>query len=658
MSKVVLPEDFVAQLQAFEKELDGRLDRCAVYGMDPGQSLSLLVSLSDVMAQKQPVGNLVDAAIDVFAPYLVTPATAPPADLEALVADLSFASHYYMLREYLYYAWNVPGAFDWTFTDERVEIRFRDKSIPRQFFTSSNESSLGARDHFSDKSVHDALAAKIPYLQEWASAQDDEVIQLLEAEARHKLTAYFTIIAPDATIDLGGFSYAEFFSFYELLVAKALWHRHHAAVSGARGAVWMDEAELVASAHERLGIEPAKLHRMLKDLVYDTSAVKKRVSPIYFSLLRDGTSGQIAMRPVHFCVHEGVVGFLRVMALRRSNHFLAHVSGPLGDGLGDRMEAAFVAQGFRCLREVDLTPFDPALPDIDLLVISEEPTLGYVILVCELKSPVPSQWAKDHLRALNDDGVSKAFRQCEKIAQFLTTEHGLELMLQWLPDGLLNFDHFVVVLEPLIITSHSGGMLFENESTPMFSYHTLERMLRASDGDIAYIQHMLRSYNGFVDAKQRTRWVETGLLTRQVAFEMVDPEGVINFPPNQWRTSGHRDEHIRQFIASGVQPGASFAAAFASAIAAAPGRGTGPVAETAGPAAETSQGLRSADAVYRKVILFDSNVERMGSLFAQIGDATGQSSEQSAEGGQEASARSTGVSGSSVAESRYKEGSA
>lgn len=619
MTKVKLLTEFVALLEAFEKELDGRLERCAVFRMDPTEALSLLVNLSDVVANQDPLVDLVDKAINVFAPYLVSDAKAPLAELDALAADLSFAADYYMLREYLYYAWNVPEAFDWTFTDERVEIRFRDKSIPRQFFTSSNESSLGSKHHFSDKSVHDALAAKIPHLKEWGEAQDDEVIQLLEAEAKHKLSAYFTIIAPDTTIDLGGFTYAEFFAFYEMLVAKALWHRHHAEVSGARGAVWMDEAELVAAAHDRLGIESVKLRRMLKDLVYDVAAVKKRVSSSYFSLLRDGRSGRIALRPVHFCLHEGIVGFLRVMALRRSNHFLAHVSGPLGDGLGDRMEAAFVAQGFRCLREVDLAPFDPLLPDIDLLVISEEPTLGYVVLVCELKSPVPSQWAKDHLRALNEDGVSKAFRQCERISQFLTTDRGLELIRQWIPDeGLPNFDHFVVVLEPLIITSHSGGMLFEHESTPVFSFHTIERMLRASDGDMAYIQHMLRTYNRFVDANQRTKWVETTLLTRTVAFEVVDPDVMIDFPHNRWCSSGDRDEHIRQFIASGAQPGASLAAAF---------RGTasttnvpGPAPDTGGPAAEASEGLQSADATYRKVILFDSNAERMGRLFASTSE--------------------------------------
>lgn len=619
MSKVKLPAEFTTPLKAFENELDARLEQCAVNRMDPSGALSLLVTFSDVVAHQDPMANLVDKAIDVFAPYLVSDVIATPADFEALAVDLPFAAEYFMLREYVYYAWNAPGAFDWKFTDERVEIRFRDRSIPRQFSTSSNESSLGAKHHFRDTSVHDALAAQAPDLDEWGDAQDDEVMRLLEAEAKHKLSGYFTIIAPDATIDLGGFTYAEFFAFYEMLLAKALWHRHHAEVNGERGAVWMDEAELVAAAHHRLGIKPAKLHRMLKDLVYDVTASKQRVSSSYFSLLRDGISGRIAMRPVHFCLHEGIVGFLRVMALRRSNHFLSHVSGPLGNGLGDRMEAAFDAQGFRCLREVDLTPFDPLLPDIDLLVISEEPTLGYVILVCELKSPVPSQWAKDHLRALNDDGVSKAFRQCDRISQFLTTDRGLELIRQWLPDGgLPSFDHFVVVLEPLIISSHSGGMLFEHEPTPVFSYHTIERMLRASDGDIAYIQHILRTYDRFVDENIRTKWIETSLLTRKVAFEVVDTDVMINFPPNQWRLSGDRDEHTRQFIASGAQPGASLAAAFRGAASAGTVPGRPP--ETGGPAAEAVEGLESAHATNRKIILFDSNAERMGRVLAATGD--------------------------------------
>jgi len=52
-------------------------------------------------------------------------------------------------------------------------------------------------------------------------------------------------------------------------------------------------------------------------------------------------------------------------------------------------------------------------------VIVEEPTLGFVMLICEVKSPLPPQWAKDQLRALAKDNVSKAFRQTEAISTFL-----------------------------------------------------------------------------------------------------------------------------------------------------------------------------------------------------------------------------------------------
>jgi hypothetical protein len=71
------------------------------------------------------------------------------------------------------------------------------------------------------------------------------------------------------------------------------------------------------------------------------------------------------------------------------------------------------AQGFKSAIDVKLGNFDPSLPDIDLLVVSEEATLGYVVLACELKSPIPPQWAKDHLRVLNADSVVKGFDQLD-----------------------------------------------------------------------------------------------------------------------------------------------------------------------------------------------------------------------------------------------------
>jgi hypothetical protein len=590
------------RLQTFEKELDERLAACATYRMDAGIALRVLVDMSDLVAHEQPLANALDRAIDVLAPFLVSGrAGTDDVDPEHILADVTFAASYFLLREYLYYSYNSPGAFEWIVGDKQIEIRFLDKSIPRQFYTSQNESILGSRQHFLDKEKRSDLMERLREVGEWDKTQDDALIALLEAEADHKLSAYFSIIPRDSQIDLGGYTYAQFFALYRMLLAKALWHRYHAALSGERGAVYIAEEDLVGAAHQALGIDEAIIRLILRDMVFDVAADADRLSPSYFSLLRDGAEGGIWMRPIHFCLHEGVVGFLRVVGQRRNQVFLDQVSNALGAGLAERVATAFEAQGFQCKTEVDLTDFDPALPDIDLLVISEEPTLGYVILVCELKSPVPAMWAKDHLRALNKDGVSKAFHQCQKIGEFLRTAEGLALVRQWLPvEGLPHFDHFVAVLEPLVITSHNSGMFFDAMRTPVFGYQTIERMLRASDGDMAYIQRMLRTYCGFVDANLVVQGRSAQLQDTYVQFDVVGSGGVINFPPNQWRSDGSRERHASAFIASGENPGRSIPHAMASA------GGSGREAALAATKGD-SDGQRT-------VVLFDGNLGRIEHL--------------------------------------------
>jgi hypothetical protein len=105
------------------------------------------------------------------------------------------------------------------------------------------------------------------------------------------------------------------------------------------------------------------------------------------------------------------------------------------------------------------------------LVISEEPTLGYVVFVCEIKSPVPPGWSKDYLRALNKDSVSKAFHQVKAISDFLGTEPGVMFLRQQLPaENPKHFDGFVVAVFTLIVTSSNAGMFFSG-SDQAISFH-------------------------------------------------------------------------------------------------------------------------------------------------------------------------------------------
>jgi hypothetical protein len=140
--------------------------------------------------------------------------------------------------------------------------------------------------------------------------------------------------------------------------------------------------------------------------------------------------------------------------------------------------AKFAAQGFHCLTEVKLDTFDPALPDIDLLVISEEATLGYVLLICELKSPIPTQWSKDQLRVLNQDSVSKGFKQLDRLSAFFSSSQGVEFIASRLPTTkLAHFSKgFLVVCKYLVITSQNAGMFFSDMSHTIIEYQTLDRI--------------------------------------------------------------------------------------------------------------------------------------------------------------------------------------
>jgi hypothetical protein len=480
-----------------------------------------------------------------------------PADIKQLLNDLAFASHYYMIREYLYYSYNAPGSMSWTFDKRRVEIKFADKSIPRQFFTVYNDQAFGSQYQFQNFDHSAEIMRLLENEPEGVITPNFEAAYpLLQAEANLKLTGYFSLIAADSQIDLGGYSYMQFLSVYSMLLAKALYHRYLARVQHAVGAIYIPEGELLNGIMEDLGIPFDTGRRILKDLVYDRDAITDRVDATYFSLIRDGEpNNQIVMRPHHFATAEGLVSLLRVIAQRRPQTFLNQVSNEIGHAFVRRVKAAWEVEGFTCLNEVSLREFDPQLPDIDLLVISFEPTLGFVIYVCELKCPLPPCWAKDQLKVLNKDSVSKAFRQVEVLQRFLRTEMGLRFLLRVIPkESHPQFDGFVVLLDSLIITSDNSGMFFGAESIKVINFRTLERLLRRSDGDMALIQHVLATYAKHADETLTTTMVEFQLGPLRVAYEGVAKGPLLEFPQGRWRSSPDRNAMIDGFIAEGAHP--------------------------------------------------------------------------------------------------------
>lgn len=553
------------ELKEFERLLDAALEGLPSWKWLGTKALRIASELYEIAAFTGGPGSAgwLDRGYSILARHFVAASTgfeadiASEADLRQMTEDLAFASHYYMMREYLYYSYNAPGSMKWTFDESRVQIEFADRSIPRQYFTVHNDYVLGALHHFRDFDHSETIMSLLKNEPEGVRTPNLEAAEpLIEEEVDLKLAAYFSLIAPDSRIDLGGYTYEQFLGVYRMLLMKAMYHRYLAAAQEGVGAIYFTDAELIAGIRAELGFGPDVATRLLEDIVFDREAAAARVDASYFSLVRESEpAGRIIMRPHHFAISEGLVNLLRVVAQRRPNTFLEQVSNEIGSAFVRRVKGAWEAEGFICHSEVSLRDFDPILPDIDLLVISVEPTLGYVIFICELKCPVPPRWAKDQLKVLNKDGVSKAFRQVEVLRRFIKTQDGIRLLSRLLPkEGHPHFEGFVVTIEYLIITSDNAGMFFGAESTKVVNFRTLERLLRRSDGDVALIQHVLGTYAQHADEAVVTGTVEFEVGALTVAYEATMESPLLEFPQGHWCSDPGRQKMIDAFIVDGFHP--------------------------------------------------------------------------------------------------------
>jgi hypothetical protein len=484
-------------------------------------------------------------------------ARGPEPVIEQLAHDLTFGFHYHHIRDLLYYSYNAPGSVDWTFAKGKVEIRFHDRSLPRQFFATLNERYFLSEKTFRGFDASDEISRLLKGAREFELGEVHQVIEpLLRTYADQKLAAHFSILSPDPEIDLGGYSHRDFLAVYHILMMKALYHRIYGDVNGAGGCVFVEAGELANMLASETGIDTRKVRCVLQDLVYDRSAVAGRVDASYFSLIREGaTPHRIIMRPDHFSRSEGLVQLLHVVAHRRPRNFLSNVSNRLGAQFVQRVRSAFEAQGFTCRSGLSLRSIDPKLPDIDLLVIAEEPTLGFVLLVCEVKCSLPPRWAKDQLRALGRDNVSKAFHQAKAIRAFLRLPEGIDFIRSiLLESGIKHFDDFVTVIDQLIVTSDNAGMFFGSEQTHIVNFRTLERLLERSDGDILHIRTCIHTYNEGVDSFMKTEMTTFNIGDVTISYEAFTPTVLVDFPQNAWRSSPNRQQMIDDFVAGGHHP--------------------------------------------------------------------------------------------------------
>jgi hypothetical protein len=265
---------------------------------------------------------------------------------------------------------------------------------------------------------------------------------------------------------------------------------------------------------------------------------------------------QLMMIPHSFCLRDGLINILRVIAQRDPKHFQSVVSLALDNGFQRLVHQQFQEAGFKCYEHVDLRPFDKSLPDIDLLVISTELTLGYFIYVCELKGLIPPQWSKDHLRVLDRGSIPKAFAQLDRIMAFLTSSVGISFLRSKLPaEGLPHYgNEFLILPRPLIITSNNAGMFFGDKGNCIIDYRTLGHLLRRADGDITYINYYLENSAKLFDDALETTMINFHVGTRVVRFEAVTSGRSLDFSQNIYKSQVIDLQLAQAAIRDGYRP--------------------------------------------------------------------------------------------------------
>jgi hypothetical protein len=208
----------------FERRLDSALHALpsASEGGEKAISLSAKI-IEEAYAQRAyGITEQLRMGLKVLAPSFIRNRNSEEPEVERLIHDLMFAAHYFCLRDYLYYTYNAPGTIAWRFGKSAVEIAFRDRTIPRQYYLLANNNFVVSMERFADFESGEEVIA---YLRnnEPAKGQsiDAGILSTLKAEIELKLGAYFNFLSGEP-VDFGDYLFTEFEAVFKVLLIYAV----------------------------------------------------------------------------------------------------------------------------------------------------------------------------------------------------------------------------------------------------------------------------------------------------------------------------------------------------------------------------------------------------------------------------------------------------
>lgn len=537
----------------FERTLDEELSRRPIMHAESAEALTLcmllLASAHRIMLQSgsaHAVADMLDRGLQVALPALVRPRSGPDLAVADALDDLEFLSHYNSLRELLYIAYNAPELLEWQAADSEVRISYATPTIARLYSRTGNSailnSKLIAAEVGNDRDGF--LTAALTGAEEFGEVDEkvvDELIRRAEIRFKHE----FNLVPPDTV--LPHYRYADFLAVHRYLVVKLSYHRWYAISNDELAVFQFPKDDLVREISANAEVSESIVRLVLADLTLSPSTA--HLPSTLFHVFDNPNLGNYLISPWLYLGAEGFVCHLRGIALANNSWFSSHLAGPIGDGFVHRAAEHFREAGFLVATNVTLDHVSAGAPDIDLLVVSHEPTLGYAVWICEAKGTLPPLWAKDHLRHRGPSVVPKAQRQLTRILDVLREREGARFLqtklAEMVPGG--QRDDMIVALFALVITSQSDGLLAE-QTAQVVDLPTLAHILRSCDGDVLYVNAALRNLEQSFGIDDEVTEITCQIGEMHVSYPAVARRRIVAFAENRWRAAGLEQKYIDEYF--------------------------------------------------------------------------------------------------------------
>lgn len=448
---------------------------------------------------------------------------------------LSFGLAYYCLRDAIFYSYAEHEPVSFLSDGLAFDVRYRDPTILRQF---SLEHHIFLLNSIGAKKNNSLDISEILKLLEGTVEGDvnnpsvQKVMDSIDFEAEWKMEHLFEYLPRDGEIDMGGFSYRQYFAVALELLKLSLYVRYYSKANSLTSVITYSLDELSVAITKGIGIPVKECVLILRAIARASESTLVFVS-----------STKILLFAWAFSLKDLLGRGLRDLALRKPETFVANIAGPIGDALVKEVVGYFNAyRNFRAIPEVDLQKYSKTLPDIDILACSYEPSLGFHVFICEAKNNLPGSWAKDRLKSVGEDGfITKALDQIAKIKEFLNTSEGHQLLYDEIRKLFKHLDFetlfptgFCIIINSLIITSQTCGMFLQEQKTAIVSSDLLRHILRASDGDVNYIRACLIDLGPTIDQTYEATNFDATIRNVQVRFDTCKPIAMLEFPQHSY----------------------------------------------------------------------------------------------------------------------------